>query len=96
MLKRTIHVNEHSDPDQTLSEFRDLCRASGIAKSDELIEKVESAVAEFSQRGSELASVGSSFNISREITGDDHAVIVEASFGEKPSLVNKIGRLFGR
>ena len=96
MLKKTIYVNEHSDPDRTLTEFRELSRAASIANPDQLIERVESAVTEFSQRGSELASLGSSFNISREINGDDHAVTVEASFGEKPSLINKITRLFGR
>jgi hypothetical protein len=96
MFKKTILVDEHSDPETTIRQFQESCRNSGIAEPDELVNQVESAISEFTHRGSELVAVGSQFSIKREIVGSDHKIIVHASFGEKNSILNKVTRLFGR
>ena len=83
MLKRTIWIDEHTDPHKTLKEFSGVCHNSELADASALIDQVEQTINELSDRGSHLASVGSQFNIKRILKGDDFRVTLKASFGEK-------------
>jgi hypothetical protein len=95
MLKHTIKISEYTDPKNTLQNFRDLCDRSNLTDANALYEQVEHALNEFAERGSQLVAVGSQFNISRTLEGDDFKIVLEASYGEKQSLFGKIRNLLG-
>jgi len=95
MLKHTIRINEYTEPKASLQNFRDLCDRSDLADGDALYEQVEHALNEFAERGSKLATVGSQFNITRTLDGDDFKIVLEASYGAKQSLFGKIRNLLG-
>jgi len=95
MLKHTININEHTDPTSTLSDFRELCNRSGLGDADGLYQQVEHAINELADRGSQLVAVGSHFSITRTIEGDDFEIVLDASFGAKPSLIERVRKLFG-
>lgn len=95
MLKYQIGINELTDPGPALRKFRDACARAGVSDPDGLYKQVEHAVNELSDRGSQLASVGSHFNITRTLEGDDFRVVLSATFGAKPSPFTRMRNLFG-
>jgi hypothetical protein len=95
MLKDTININEYTEPKTTLQNFRKLCDRSDLADADGLYRQVEHALNEFADRGSQLVAVGSEFSIVRTLKGDDFEIVLDASFGSKPSLIDKVRKLVG-
>ncbi len=94
MLKHTISIDETSNPGTTLKQFCESCKRAKLKDPDDLIAQVESAIKEFSDRGSELVAVGSQFQIKRVLSGNDYEITLDVSFGVKRSLVSKMKSLF--
>jgi hypothetical protein len=95
MFKSTVLVNEHADPEYTMQSFMKQCAQSGVSHPDSLYKLVSAQVRELSERGSQLVAVGSSFTISRTLDGDDYTIIIEASFGSKITVIQRLRSLFG-
>ena len=94
MFKDTVSINENTDPTTTLNKFRESCIASKVKAPDDLVAQVEAAVFEFVDRGSQLAAVGSQFEIKRVLSGDDYEITLDVSYGIKKSALSKIKSLF--
>ena len=94
MFKELLIVNEHTDPTDTMERFRVRCEDSDLANPSEVFEEVAGQVNDLSERGSQLAAVGSNFSITRTLKDDDYEIIIKASFGEKPTVVERIRSLF--
>ena len=90
MLKTIITIDENSNPAETLAKFRQNCKDSELSDPEELIAEVQSAVEELAQRGSELVAIGSQFEISRNLSGSNYHVTLQASFGVKRGLIGKL------
>ena len=95
MLKHKIKINERTDPTSTLDNFREICGRSDLEDADSLYQQVEHAINELADRGSQLVAVGSQFSITRTMKGDDFEIVLDASFGSKPSLIDKMRKLVG-
>jgi len=94
MFRETVSINEYSEPGPTLEAFRISCVRSNVENHEALIAEVEAAVEEFVARGSDLASVGSHFQIKRNLSGDDYDVTIDVSFGGKTSVFSRIKSFF--
>lgn len=95
MFRASINVNEHSDPKITMESFRKECAQSNVSDPDALYGLVSAQVKDLSERGSQLAAVGSSFKITRTLDGDDYEITLKASFGSKPTIGERVKSLFG-
>jgi len=95
MLKATIAINEHTDPNATLARFRSQCLNSRLPDCDDIYRQVEKSATELAARGTSLIAVGSKFSVTRIIEGDGYRVFLKASFGQKPTLVQKLRSLVG-
>ena len=96
MFRYSIGIDEYTDPSLALKDFATACRKDSIDDPDTLIGLVEHAVNELAERGSQLASVGSQFHITRELEDEQYHVTLKASFGAKRSFISKIKSMIGK
>ena len=97
MHKFVIKIRKNTDISSELENFeKDLLRKK-IAEKDciNLISQVSDLSHEMASRGVELNSVGSEFQLTREINSHSCKVILDVYYGsQEPSILSKIFSIF--
>ena len=89
MLKEYLYIGKDNNAEEILDRFRMRCHNNPI-QLDEVLSTVETIVRDFSARGHQLAAINSVFQAKRVLQGKDYFIEIEASFGRKPSLVERV------
>ncbi|MDB5602144.1 MAG: hypothetical protein JWN71_4188 [Xanthobacteraceae bacterium] len=94
MFRTTLHVNEETDVDATVSRLRAECERSGLSADHTalVIYDVQQTLQQLVQRGAEVARLGSQMTVSRELRGADYNIMIAFGAGVPDGFFERLKR----
>lgn len=98
MLKASVHVDAQTDVEVSLKRLESQGNRQRLASDvlETLLMQSRTVIEEFLERGTELAQVGSQMRATRTIESPQYSVRIEARFGIRPSVVERLRGLLKR
>lgn len=98
MFRKTVRATEWTDVEATVAQLRAAASHAGTPDYavDSMSQQVQSVLGPLVRQGSNMTTTGRHLRSRQKIEARDYSVTIEFRLGERPSLFQRIARLFQR
>ena len=98
MFRKTVRATEWTDVEAAVAQLRDTASHAGTPDYaiDSMSQQVQSVLVPLVHQGSNMTTTGRHLRSRQKIEARDYSVTIEFRLGERPSLFQRIARLFRR
>jgi hypothetical protein len=92
VFRATVDATERTNVAEAVADLRAKCERGRLAPlaMQSLLAQASEVLAQLVQRGSEIVSVGSQMQVTRNVTGDGYAVTLVFRAGVHPTFMQRI------